>query len=203
MANLSANAPQWSGFPTSSAPAGKRCWVCLKSGASITPCPQCPFRVHQRCYDDWKCSSALGACPGCGTPLITDSDSQMTFRLGARVILGWGQEAPLVTVVGMRRSGPGRREYVVATSSGETSYAKPSDLHHLPMCRVCKNHSGCMEFNQCNCRGSLLQLCHRGCTPVDGHCPVCNVRLRCEVTGDSSKRDRDTSAWSRIRAVFS
>jgi len=202
MANLS-DAPQWMGFINGSAPAEKMCWICMKSGAAVTPCPGCPFRVHQRCYDDWKCSSACGTCPGCSTPLITDPDSQVTFRLGTRVILGGGPEAPLVTVVGMRRSGPGRREYVVATSSGDTSYARPPDLKHLPICRVCKKHSGCMEFNQCNCRGSLLQFCHRGCTPVEAHCPVCEVRLRYGVTDGSSKRDPDTSTWSRIRAVFS
>lgn len=213
MANKSTYAPQWGGFqthgslvkePVSHAQTqDRRCSICMRSNgpATFSPCVNgCRFRTHQQCFDRWKGSSATGTCPVCQHCIVDRPDVQIIFPVGTRVILGGGQDAPLVTVVGFTVGGV-RREYTVATSTGILSQTMPSTLAHMPMCRVCGCGGQTLEFNACNCRGSLLQFVHKKCLRHGERCGICDRTMDGSwEMSDPSKEEQ--SAWTRLKGVL-
>lgn len=201
MANLTSSAPQW-GTNTSQE---RVCAICLRGdGPSlISPCGQwCDFQIHRRCFDRWKGSSSTGTCPICEARLVRKPDLEISFSMGDRVILGSGPGAPLVTVVGVKYISdkvPLEREYAVVTSCGVVSEAMPSTLSHVPMCRCCGSGRKTLEFNPCDCRGSLLQFAHSTCLLPGTRCIICAKVMN----GSAVRGQRQPSTtWDRIRGVL-
>lgn len=195
MANFSSHAPQWGGFDNSSR---DTCTVCTRTGTGLVrPCADgCAFRVHQRCFNWWKGSSAVRTCPHCRRHLLGDPDAQLTFPVGSRVLLGDGQDAQLVTISGFSYNAKAGRKYTVSSGMGAVFQVAPSSLTYAPLCRVCGSNKAPLEFNPCACRGSVMQFAHAACLGEGATCGACGVFM------NGACSDEQQSAWQRVRGAF-